>query len=50
MNYSIDTGKTYFGTTIYRYRTTGYYEAYVGGRFVKADTLAGIKALIKAYR
>lgn len=38
---------TYKGCNITRIRHNGMYETYVSGRFVKSDTLAGIKALIR---
>jgi hypothetical protein len=38
--------KTYKGYTITKLFPSGYYEAYINGRFQKADTLQGIKRLI----
>lgn len=38
--------RTYRGHNIERLFPSGYWEAYVGGRFHKADTLSGIKAVI----
>lgn len=39
----------YKGYIIERLPITGYYEAYVNGRFWKADTLKGIKNIINEY-
>ena len=38
--------KVYKGYTINCIFPSGYFETYLNGRFVKADTLEGIKALI----
>jgi hypothetical protein len=38
---------SYRGHSIRRTFPAGYFEAYAGGRFVKADTLAGVKAMIR---
>lgn len=38
---------TYKGVTITKLFPNGYYEAYVNGRFWKADTLQGIKKIIR---
>lgn len=40
---------TYKGYNIYRTFSSGFYETYLGDRFVKADTLQGIKALINQH-
>lgn len=42
--------KTYIykGHNIYALFPSGYFETYLNGRFVKADTLEGAKALIDA--
>lgn len=45
--------RTYYGVDIHpvtRWTAIGArWEAYVGGRFVMADTLAGVKGLIRHY-
>jgi hypothetical protein len=40
---------TYLKHTITRLYPSGMYEAYIGGHFMRADTLAGIKATIREY-
>lgn len=39
--------RSYMGVTIERVQHNGLYTALLGGRYLKADTLAGIKQLIK---
>ena len=39
--------RIYRGHAISRLFPSGMYEAYIGGRFMRADTLAGIKATIR---
>lgn len=39
--------ETYKGCIINKIQPNGFYESYIGGRFWKADTLQGIKDMIK---
>lgn len=39
--------RVYMGCTIYRYPTTGLYYAYTSNGSVRADTVAGIKEMIR---
>lgn len=46
MNKTTTTNKGYHIECLF---PSGYYEAYIGDRFLRADTLQGIKASINSY-